>query len=246
MFLDKGSDVNLCPVCLASFQDPVILPCGHTLNRRCLQRIVDLSSIPRPSCPSCRATFDREEIFVPNKTLADVVHAKATAELFVIDIGAHHAQHLASTLLQRLFDERYVRVDGSSRSITFLFYRISSYPVSRIFVQTDRARVQFNGQWSQIEMSSLTCLKTSLEEAVLHLREQPVAVRKLCLLTDGYAMHSNTKAMESTGIDRCSLIHIESRNRRRSRQLADELCFHFEYAQASTLDEFVQHFLRTF
>ena len=106
MFLDKGSDVNLCPVCLASFQDPVILPCGHTLNRRCLQRIVDTSSIPRPPCPSCRATFDREEIFVPNKTLANVVQAKATAELFVIDIGAHHAQQLASNLLQRLFDER--------------------------------------------------------------------------------------------------------------------------------------------
>lgn len=42
-----------CPVCFDIFNDPVILPCSHTMCRECLQRC--WRSKQRNECPICRA-----------------------------------------------------------------------------------------------------------------------------------------------------------------------------------------------
>lgn len=43
-----------CPICTQLFFKPVTCPCGHTLCRRCLLKVLDR---PGPQCPMCRACF---------------------------------------------------------------------------------------------------------------------------------------------------------------------------------------------
>ena len=49
-----------CAVCFDVLLDPVTLPCGHTLDQGCLQRIVEAASSgvgqgwARRACPTCR------------------------------------------------------------------------------------------------------------------------------------------------------------------------------------------------
>jgi hypothetical protein len=40
-----------CAVCFELLVDPVALPCGHTLDQRCLQRVVAAGG---SACPTCR------------------------------------------------------------------------------------------------------------------------------------------------------------------------------------------------
>jgi hypothetical protein len=49
-----------CSVCYQMFQDPRILPCGHTFCLKCLQDIVRAAASETDktlSCPTCRAAF---------------------------------------------------------------------------------------------------------------------------------------------------------------------------------------------
>ena len=45
-----------CAVCFDVLLDPVALPCGHTLDQGCLQRIVEAASsgVGQRACPTCR------------------------------------------------------------------------------------------------------------------------------------------------------------------------------------------------
>ena len=45
-----------CAVCFDVLLDPVTLPCGHTLDQGCLQRIVEAASsgVGQRACPTCR------------------------------------------------------------------------------------------------------------------------------------------------------------------------------------------------
>jgi hypothetical protein len=91
-------------------------------------------------------------------------------------------------------------------------------------------------------MSALSSLETSLKQSLIQLEQQHADVRKLCILTDGYIVHSNVQKIDSTTINQPHIIHIGTKHTARSRQLADECNFHFEYLHDKIIDAFVQHF----
>ncbi|XP_065420183.1 tripartite motif-containing protein 10-like [Chrysemys picta bellii] len=63
----------ICSICLASFNDPVILKCGHNFCRACItQYCKESKTSPRYSCPQCREPFQEGE-FQPNRDLRNVV-----------------------------------------------------------------------------------------------------------------------------------------------------------------------------
>ncbi|XP_039374817.1 tripartite motif-containing protein 10-like [Mauremys reevesii] len=63
----------ICSICLAYFNDPVILKCGHTFCRACItQYCQESETSPRYRCPQCRKPF-REGEFQPNRELRNVV-----------------------------------------------------------------------------------------------------------------------------------------------------------------------------
>uniref|UniRef100_A0A8C3SDC4 Zinc finger protein RFP-like n=1 Tax=Chelydra serpentina TaxID=8475 RepID=A0A8C3SDC4_CHESE len=63
----------ICAICLAYFNDPVILKCGHNFCRACIaQYCKESKTSPSYSCPQCRDPF-REGEFQPNRQLRNVV-----------------------------------------------------------------------------------------------------------------------------------------------------------------------------
>ncbi|GCB70816.1 hypothetical protein scyTo_0010858 [Scyliorhinus torazame] len=58
-------DETLCPACLQLYANPVSLPCGHCLCRRCA---LPLPPCPLPPCPLCRQPFSRQSVR-PNRSL---------------------------------------------------------------------------------------------------------------------------------------------------------------------------------
>ncbi|XP_039373011.1 tripartite motif-containing protein 15-like [Mauremys reevesii] len=63
----------ICSVCLAYFNDPVILKCGHNFCRACIaQHCQESETSRRYRCPQCRAPFRAGE-FQPNRQLRNVV-----------------------------------------------------------------------------------------------------------------------------------------------------------------------------
>ncbi|XP_065271178.1 tripartite motif-containing protein 10-like [Emys orbicularis] len=63
----------ICSICLAYFNDPVILKCGHNFCRSCITQYCKESKVsPRYPCPQCRERF-REGEFQPNRELRNVV-----------------------------------------------------------------------------------------------------------------------------------------------------------------------------
>nr|XP_005314252.3 tripartite motif-containing protein 10-like isoform X1 [Chrysemys picta bellii] len=70
----KGlQEAVICSICLAYFNDPVILKCGHNFCRACItQYCKESKTSPRYSCPQCKEPF-REGEFQPNWQLRNVV-----------------------------------------------------------------------------------------------------------------------------------------------------------------------------
>ena len=65
--------MNPCPVCFQNYSEnvvPVVLnACGHTVCRRCLQQIINTTTLGHISrCPTCRAGIDNNG-FVTNWAL---------------------------------------------------------------------------------------------------------------------------------------------------------------------------------
>nr|XP_042703388.1 tripartite motif-containing protein 10-like isoform X3 [Chrysemys picta bellii] len=69
----------ICSICLASFNNPVILiKCGHNFCRACItQYCKDSKVFPPYPCPQCREPF-REGEFQPNRDLRNVVEMTQT------------------------------------------------------------------------------------------------------------------------------------------------------------------------
>lgn len=74
----EGMEEELtCPVCLELYADPLILPCSHSLCKKCLEEILSNRSSANAEsegfrCPSCRKTVDltNEKIHILPKNLA--------------------------------------------------------------------------------------------------------------------------------------------------------------------------------
>ncbi|CAM4668583.1 unnamed protein product [Caretta caretta] len=63
----------LCSICLAYFNDPVILKCGHNFCRACItQYCKESKTSPHYPCPQCRDPFQEGEL-QPNRQLRAVV-----------------------------------------------------------------------------------------------------------------------------------------------------------------------------
>uniref|UniRef100_A0A674JYQ6 Uncharacterized protein n=1 Tax=Terrapene triunguis TaxID=2587831 RepID=A0A674JYQ6_9SAUR len=63
----------ICSICLAYFNDPVILKCGHNFCRSCIsQYCKESKTSPSYPCPQCREPFQEGE-FQPNRQLRNVV-----------------------------------------------------------------------------------------------------------------------------------------------------------------------------
>ncbi|XP_069809111.1 E3 ubiquitin-protein ligase TRIM39-like [Dendropsophus ebraccatus] len=66
-------DELLCPICLSTFTDPVILRCGHNFCRGCIDEFLntqDGSGVY--SCPECREKFRRRPALIRNIALQNV------------------------------------------------------------------------------------------------------------------------------------------------------------------------------
>uniref|UniRef100_A0A674ISJ5 Uncharacterized protein n=1 Tax=Terrapene triunguis TaxID=2587831 RepID=A0A674ISJ5_9SAUR len=63
-------DELICPICLGSFKDPVILDCGHNFCQAC---ITDCCEAGTGVCPQCRKSFLKGELR-PNRQLEEVVN----------------------------------------------------------------------------------------------------------------------------------------------------------------------------
>jgi hypothetical protein len=62
---DSSSDL-ICSICLAVFNDPIILQCGHNFCQSCINEVKE------KQCPLCRKKYDDEDI-VPNPSMSELV-----------------------------------------------------------------------------------------------------------------------------------------------------------------------------
>ncbi|XP_061078661.1 E3 ubiquitin-protein ligase TRIM11-like [Conger conger] len=63
-----------CSVCLSTYRDPVLLPCGHNFCRECLCMAWESQDTgKRYSCPECRAEFKELPVLQRNIKLANIV-----------------------------------------------------------------------------------------------------------------------------------------------------------------------------
>ncbi|CAF4356856.1 unnamed protein product, partial [Rotaria sp. Silwood2] len=99
-----------CPLCLCRFYDPIILDCGHTFDRSCIQKLIDLNksfnSIQPSRCPLCNFTFNPINPLISNKSLNNLIKCEPTYEWFLIDIMSHEQKINALTFLKRVFNKR--------------------------------------------------------------------------------------------------------------------------------------------
>ncbi|XP_015272823.1 PREDICTED: nuclear factor 7, brain-like [Gekko japonicus] len=52
----------VCPICLALFQEPLMLGCGHNFCRACLDRAIPIWWLLKGTCPECRTPFHSGEV----------------------------------------------------------------------------------------------------------------------------------------------------------------------------------------
>ncbi|XP_039373188.1 bromodomain-containing protein 2-like isoform X2 [Mauremys reevesii] len=71
--IQELKEAVICSICLAYFNDPVILKCGHNFCRACITQYCQESKTSPPyPCPQCRDPFRAGE-FPPNRVLRNVV-----------------------------------------------------------------------------------------------------------------------------------------------------------------------------
>ncbi|KAG9392710.1 zinc finger protein RFP-like [Carpediemonas membranifera] len=68
---DFLSEHCTCPICFDTFQDPVLLECGHTFCRSCIRQVLE-STMTVPTCPCCRHYIMRRSL-IPNHAVAAIL-----------------------------------------------------------------------------------------------------------------------------------------------------------------------------
>jgi hypothetical protein len=108
-FTEENNDLQ-CSICLRRFHDPIILNCGHTFDRSCIQEMINSNQSFRPirpiKCPLCSYTFDPEKPLISNKSLSNINKCEPTFERFLIDISSEPQKTNVLTFLKRVFDRR--------------------------------------------------------------------------------------------------------------------------------------------
>jgi hypothetical protein len=108
-FSEEINDVQ-CSICLRRFHDPIILNCGHTFDRSCIQEMINSNKSFRPirpiKCPLCSCAFDSEKPLISNKSLSHVIKCEPTFERFLIDISSEPQKTNVLKFLKRVFDRR--------------------------------------------------------------------------------------------------------------------------------------------
>lgn len=119
---------------------------------------------------------------------------------------------------------------------------------NRITLETNDAQMAINSTTyfdKDLRGKSLSNLGQTLREIVEHLQNEN-GQRKICILTDGSAKHSNLSKVDSDIIHQRWIIHIGESNQLRTRTIADQINFQFGYFNEKTVDYYVQQFLRNF
>ncbi|XP_047676548.1 E3 ubiquitin-protein ligase TRIM11-like [Tachysurus fulvidraco] len=71
-----------CPVCLDLLNHPVIIPCGHSFCKLCINGCWDQDDVKGIySCPQCRETFTPRPVLYRNNMLAEVLEKLKKTEL---------------------------------------------------------------------------------------------------------------------------------------------------------------------
>ncbi|CAF0977671.1 unnamed protein product [Rotaria sordida] len=222
-----------CPLCFRRFYDPIILDCGHTFDRLCIQKRIDLNESFNPKrssqCPLCIFTFDSKNSLISNQSLNNIIKSEPTFEWFFIDIS-HKQNTDVLIFLKRVFDKRDI------------------FQTNRIIFETNDIRLVFNSNINfdqELKLKSISNLNNMLQEACNYLQQQD-GLRKICILTDGLIKHSNLIKINSNIINQRFIIHVGDKNITRTRHLADDINFHFEHFNKRTFDIYVQHFILNF
>ena len=125
--LPNLSDEFSCAICLALFQSPVTLLCGHSFCRACLQRMADLNNeleedesvTAGPVCPACRSVeLPADPTSLPlNTALASATEALRCADALrcVCDDTHHLALWYCLTCDAHACDKQAILAKGVHR-----------------------------------------------------------------------------------------------------------------------------------
>ena len=99
-----------CTICHERFHEPVILNCGHTFDRLCIEHLIATNRSFRPvkpsQCPTCHWTIDPNQTFVSNQSLSQAIKCESTYEWFLIDIASSKQTSVALLFLKHIFSKR--------------------------------------------------------------------------------------------------------------------------------------------
>lgn len=99
-----------CSICNERFQDPIILNCGHTFDRICIEHMIETNRSFRPvkpnECPTCHRIFETSKILVSNLSLGQALQCDATFEWFLVDIASSKHTNTALVFLKQVFSKR--------------------------------------------------------------------------------------------------------------------------------------------
>ncbi|CAF1207287.1 unnamed protein product [Rotaria magnacalcarata] len=217
-----------CPICLRRFHDPIILNCGHTFDRICIQQ--SSRSIGSNRCPLCNSKFDPTNGLITDKSLINLIQYVPTFEYFLIDIKSQQQKNDVLTFLQRVFDKRDVF------ETDYVVFQSQDTTIEL------NPKTKFDQEWN---LKSVSNLNSMIQKACIDLQQRN-GLRKICILTDGLTKHIRLTKIDSNIINQRVIVHIGEKNALRTRQIADEIDFRFEHFNEKTLDNYVEHFIKNF
>nr|XP_033818672.1 E3 ubiquitin/ISG15 ligase TRIM25-like [Geotrypetes seraphini]XP_033818673.1 E3 ubiquitin/ISG15 ligase TRIM25-like [Geotrypetes seraphini] len=62
-----------CSICLSTYQDPVLLSCGHNFCQGCIEKAWDNQNSKTYTCPECRMKFNKRPRLKKNRKLCNIV-----------------------------------------------------------------------------------------------------------------------------------------------------------------------------